>query len=520
MATLPLEPAAKADLGQQISEWIGYITGLLYDWILVFLLIAVGIFLTIKLRAVQFRRIKAVFRSLAGSRHTPKGEISSFQAFAVGLGTRVGIGNIVGVALALIVGGPGAIFWMWLVALIGMATAFSESTLAQIFKVRAQDGTFRGGPAYYMERGMRAKSMGKIFAVVAIISSGISVPMVQINAVAGVFGQFEFQGEKIPAWIIGLVIAALVAPVILGGLRSVARAAEYLTPIMAGIYLLITLIVIFSNLPAAGQAFVDIFTYAFGVKAAVGGVGGAIFVALTTGVRRGLFSNEAGLGTAPNTAGTAAVAHPVSQGMLQALGVFIDTIVVCTATALLILIAGPDVYQYGVTEPDAAAVLTSNALMNTLGPWMALPMAVIIFIFGYTSAFGAYSYGQINMDNLTENKWASLGFRVFVVFAVWASTMISLTTVWALGDLLLGLGGVINLVALIALGKWVAGALRDWEKQKDSGVKVPVFVGKNNPELPGDVPGDVWANAEEVAKTAGVPDLSMIRPVVADPEKK
>lgn len=495
-----------AALKKGFEAVVGTMAGYLYNYILVYVLVAVGIFLLLQLGAVQFRHARAVFRSLAGSRHTPKGEISSFQAFAVGLGTRVGIGNIAGVALALVVGGPGAIFWMWIIALLAMGIAFSEATLAQIFKIRGGDGLFRGGPAYYMERGLGWKVPGIIFAVVSIFASGLSVPMVQVNTVAATFES----SHQIQPWVTGLVVAVMIAPVILGGLRSVARAAEYLTPIMAGIYLLMTIAVILLNVPAAGAALLEIVKGALGLHAAAGGIGGAIMAAFINGARRGLFSNEAGLGTAPNTAGTAAVAHPVSQGFLQALGVFVDTIVVCTCTALMILIAGPSVYQFGTTAEDAAGSLTANAVMASLGEWTALPVSIIIFIFCFTSAFGAYSYGQINLDLLTENKVISYGFRVLAVFVIFLGSVLTLSSVWALADLLLGLGALINLVALLLLGKWVRGAIKDWEAQKAARVKVPTFQGKDNPLLPGDVPGEIWNDRTQVAQTAGVTDLGWI----------
>ncbi len=434
----------------------------LYSWVLLFLLIGVGIFFTVNLRGIQVSHARDIFTSLSGSRTSAMQGITSFQAFAVGVGTRIGIGNIGGVALALVVGGPGAIFWMWIVALLGMATSFAESVLAQLFKTPHKDGTFRGGPEYYMRDGLGWKVPAAIFAVVSIVASGLAVPMVQINTMAKTF---EANHGVSPLSTM-IFILMLLAPVILGGIKSVARASEYLAPFMAAFYLLITIAVIALHPLQAWNALVWIVVSAFGFGPLAGGILGGIFVALVNGARRGLFSNEAGLGTTPHAAGAATVAHPAQQGFVQALGVFIDTIVVCTATALLILISG--VYQPGM-EADAAGALTANAVTSTLGSWMTLPMSLVIFIFGYTSAYGAYSYGQVALDHLTDNRVVSWTFRVVAVFVAAAGAIVSLPVAWALSDFLLGLGALVNLAALVALGKWVRVVLEDWDAQRSKG---------------------------------------------------
>ncbi|QOX81173.1 alanine:cation symporter family protein [Nanchangia anserum] len=480
-----------------ISSALATVTDFLYSWGLVFLLICVGIGLTVYLGAPQLRHAKAVFTSMKGSRHGAGTGISAFQAFAMGVATRVGIGNIGGVALALILGGPGAIFWMWIVALIGMATAFAESTLAQLFKTRHADGTFRGGPAYYLAHGAGWKKMGWLFALFTIFASGMTVPMVQINTVSATAAA----AHGIPTWVSALVIVVLIAPVIIGGVRGVARVAELLGPVLAGVYILTTLVVIVTCLFSAperiGNALASIVTNAFGLHAGVGGVAGAIFNAVIMGGRRGLFSNEAGLGTAPNAAGAATVAHPVSQGFIQSLGVFIDTIVVCTCTALLILIAHPSL----PTDPGAAGSLTASSVAAELGGWTAPLMTFIIFIFGYTSAFGAYSYGQVCLDHVTKSPAVSLAYRIVVTLLCGVGAMAELTFVWALSDLMLGLAGIINMIGLIALARWVKAALADWTSQRRAGARVPVFVGRDNPLLPGDIVSGVWdpGEAEKVA---------------------
>lgn len=488
-------------LADSLTSIVGALADFTYSWGLVFLLVGVGVGLTLYLGAPQLRHAKAVFTSMRGSRHGAGTGISAFQAFAMGVATRVGVGNIGGVALALIVGGPGAIFWMWLVALLGMAIAFAESTLAQVFKTRHADGTFRGGPAYYLSHGAGWKKMGTLFALITIFASGMTVPMVQINTVSAT----AQAAHGIPTWVTGLVVVVLIAPVIVGGVRGVARVAEYLGPILAGIYMLITIAVIVAALmtnPArVGEAFGAIFTHAFGLQAGLGGAAGAIFQALITGVRRGLFSNEAGLGTAPNAAGAATVAHPVSQGFIQSLGVFVDTIIVCTCTALLILIANPQL----PADPDAAGALTASSVALELGAWTAPVMTFLVFIFGYTSAFGAYSYGQVCLDHVTKNQTISLVYRIGVTVLCGFGAMAKLTFVWALSDLLLGVGAIVNLVGLVVLARWVKGALADWTRQRRAGVSVPVFVGRDNPDLPRDLTSGVWdpGEAEQVAAAGG-----------------
>ncbi|WP_232525712.1 alanine/glycine:cation symporter family protein [Actinomyces sp. zg-332] len=470
-----------------MSELLSTINNYLYTYILVALLVGVGIFLTIHLRFVQIVHFKDLFKSLVKSRQNANGGISSFQAFAVGIGTRIGIGNIAGVALALVLGGPGAIFWMWIVALVGMATAFAESTLAQIFKVPSYDRTYRGGPAYYIKLGLNSKLFAVLFALITVVSTGIAVPMVQVNTLAATLNS----NHAVPLWITGVIAAVILAPVIIAGVRGVAKVSEYVGPIMALAYVIIAVVVIVTNIEATANAFVQIFEGAFGLREGLAGVGGGIFATILNGTRRGLFSNEAGLGTAPNAAGTATVAHPASQGFAQAFGVFIDTIIVCTITALLILIAGNQIYTPGKTSVEEAGSLTSQAVIHLLGSGMSIPMSVIIFVFGISSAIGAYSYGQVSLDILTNNKVISLGYRVLVVICCAVAAVQPLTLVWSLADVLLGLGGIINLVALLLLAKWVSGTLRDYNSQVKHG-KEPVFIGRDNPFLPKDLPTKVW----------------------------
>lgn len=478
-----------------VADWI---TAHITMWVL----IATGLFLTVVTRCVQLRHLPDMVRQVSGSRSGAQGGISSFQAFAISLAARVGVGNVFGVAAALLMGGPGAIFWMWVVALVGMATAFFEATLAQVFKVRAEDGSFRGGPAFYMARGMRSKVLAGVFAFITVITCGFVITSVQSNAFAGTLVSAFGSGESALPGFGGLTSAQLVvagltfvltAVVVFGGIRSVARVTEWMAPIMALIYVVLVLIICLTNLGEFFAVIGQIVRGAFAPQPILGGLGGGILAAVVNGTKRGLFSNEAGQGTAPNAAATATVTHPVQQGFIQSLGVFIDTIIVCTATAFVILIAGPDTW----TAPDAnPATLTALAIAHELGGWTVLPMAVLIFVLAYSSVIAAYVYSDVNMAYLTGGKrWASWLVRVVSVLSATAGAILSLDVVWNAVDIAMAIMTLTNLVALIWLFRWGVGALRDYESQKRAGVAEPVFVGTGNRFLPGDVPGDVWAPA-------------------------
>ncbi|MDU6150661.1 MAG: alanine/glycine:cation symporter family protein [Actinomyces urogenitalis] len=477
-----------------VADWI---TAHITMWVL----IATGLFLTVVTRGVQIRLLPEMVKRVFGSRSGAQGGISSFQAFAISLAARVGIGNVFGVAAALLMGGPGAIFWMWVVALVGMATAFFEATLAQVFKTRAADGSFRGGPAFYMARGMKNKTLAGVFAVITLITCGFIITSVQSNAVAGTLVAAFGGSESSPLPGFGgltgaqLVVAALVffltAVVVFGGIRAVARVTEWMAPVMAFIYVVLVAIICLTNLTEFARVIGWIFSSAFAPEPLVGGLGGGILAAVVNGTKRGLFSNEAGQGTAPNAAATATVTHPVQQGLIQSLGVFIDTIIVCTTTAFVILISGPETW----TSPEAnPATLTTLAISHGLGGWTVLPMAVLIFVLAYSSIIAAYVYSDVNMSYLTGGKkWASWLVRVVCAVSATAGAVLSLDVVWNAVDIAMAVMTLTNLVALIWLFRWGTGALRDYEAQRKAGVAEPVFVGVNNPHLPADVPGDVWA---------------------------
>lgn len=474
------------------------------DWITMHLtiviLIGVGLFLTGRSVVVQVRLFPEMIRTVLGSRKGADGGISSFQAFAISLAARVGIGNVFGVAAALLMGGPGAIFWMWVVALVGMATAFFEATLAQIFKVRHSDGSFRGGPAYYIKRGMKSRGMANVFAVITVITCGVVITSVQSNAIAGTLTTAFGESARQPLPGAGgfsaaqLTIAGLIfvfsAMVIFGGIRTVARVTEWMAPIMATVYVIMVAIICLMNISQFGTVLGQIFSSAFTVDSTVGGLGGGIIAAMINGTKRGLFSNEAGQGTAPNAAATATVSHPVRQGLIQSLGVFIDTIVVCTATAFVILLAGPDVWGGEGVDPSN---LTTLAVANELGAWTIVPMAILIFVLAYSSVIAAYVYSDTNMSFVFgDARWATWTVRVVCVASATIGALLSLDVVWNAVDIAMAVMTITNLVALVFLSRWVIGALLDYQLQRSAGVEDPVFVGRNNPFLPRDVPGNVW----------------------------
>ena len=462
------------------------------DWITlhvtIFALIGVGLFLTLRSLFVQVRFFPEMIRTVLGSRKGADGGISSFQAFAISLAARVGIGNVFGVAAALLMGGPGAIFWMWVVALVGMGTAFFEATLAQIFKVRHADGSFRGGPAYYMKRGMKNRTLANVFAVITVITCGVVITSVQSNAIAGTLTSAFGEAAKQPLQGAGgfsaaqLTIAGLIfvfsAMVIFGGIRTVARVTEWMAPIMATIYVIMVAIICLMNISQFGTVLGQIFTSAFSADATVGGLGGGIIAAMINGTKRGLF------------AATATVSHPVRQGLIQSLGVFIDTIVVCTATAFVILLAGPEVWGAEGVDPSN---LTTLAVANELGAWTIVPMAILIFVLAYSSVIAAYVYSDTNMSFVFgDAPWATWTVRVVCVLSATVGALLSLDVVWNAVDIAMAVMTITNLVALVVLSSWVVGALKDYQVQRKAGIDDPMFMGHANTFLPRDVPGSVW----------------------------
>jgi AGCS family alanine or glycine:cation symporter len=471
------------------TQLIDPVNKVLWTYVLVYLLVGAGIYFTIRTRFVQIRYFRRMLGQLFNSR-VGDGGISSFQAFCVGLASRVGTGNIAGVAIALTVGGPGAIFWMWVVALIGMATALIEATLAQIFKVRAGDGTFRGGPAFYIQRGLNSRAGGVLFAVLLVFTFGFAFNMVQANAIADVLNA----SHRVEVHYTTIALVVMAAPILFGGVRRVAKVAEVVLPLMALAYVLLALVIIALNIGNLPHAFAQIIGGAFGLQQMAGGFTGGIAAAMLNGVKRGLFSNEAGMGSAPNVAATATVSHPVKQGLIQSLGVFVDTMIICTATALIILVSGPEIYDPQSPTKMAGASLTASAVAANLGSWTTWLMTILVFVFAFSSVLGNYVYAEINLFFLGAGDRAINIFRVLVLCAIGLGGLAKLSTVWDVADISMGLMAIVNLVAIVLLGKWAFAVLRNYHLQAEAG-EDPVFIAEEA-RLPGPLEGDIWTRSK------------------------
>lgn len=485
------------------SQFVDPLSNVLNTHILIYLLIAVGIYFTMRTRFIQIRYFGRMLRQL-GRSHRQDGGISSFQAFCVGLASRVGTGNIAGVAIALTVGGPGAIFWMWVVAAVGMATAVIEATLAQIFKVRSDDGAFRGGPAFYIQRGLRSRAGSVVFAVLLVLAFSTAFNMVETNAISGVMKSSH--GIDIRWTAAGL--AVLAAPLLFGGVRRVAAFAGMVLPVVALVYALLAFAIVAVNITQLPAVIEEIIGGAFGIRQMAGGFAGGIATAMLTGVKRGLFACEAGMGSSPNIAGAATVTHPVEQGLIQSLAVFVDTMVICTATAFIVLMAGPGVYDPAHTGSIAGASLTGSAIAAGLGSWTTGVMTSVVFVFGFASVLSNYVVAEANLFFLGGRHLAVNGLKVATLAAIMFGAMSKLTLVWALADLTMALMAIVNLVAICLLGKWAFAALKDYHRQFVRG-QVPVFVA-SEAGLPGVLDGDIWEPAQH-GQFGALPESLRIR---------
>jgi AGCS family alanine or glycine:cation symporter len=460
------------------------INGVIWGKLLIYLLLAAGLYFTIRTGFIQFRHFGHVFSVMHRSLRAERGGISSFGAFATGMAQRVGTGNIVGVGLALTVGGPGAVFWMWIVALVGMATSFVENTLAQLYKVRDEDGTFRGGPAYYMMRGLRARWMGVLFSVLLVSSFGFVFNAVHANSMTDAL----HAGFGFNRWLSGAVIVAIAALVVFGGIRRIAHFAEAVVPLMALAYLGVAFVVVALHLSELPGIIALIVRSAFGFEqAAAGGLGWAVSQAMMQGVRRGLFSNEAGMGSSPNAAATAEVKHPAAQGFVQMLGVFSDTIIICTATASIILISG-------LYEPNGELTgvpLTQESLKLQVGAWGSPFVAIVLQFFSFTTIVANFYFGEINAVFVAGTRRIVFPFRLVLLACVMVGSVAALETVWKLADLAMGLMALTNLAAIILLFPAANKVMRDYTDQLRRGVE-PVFDAKKFPDLSGQLERDVW----------------------------
>ncbi|MEY8560143.1 alanine/glycine:cation symporter family protein [Jeotgalicoccus halotolerans] len=450
---------------------VNFANDLLWQEILIGLLIIAGLYFSVTSKFVQFRWLKIMFSSLGEKRaKMPDGSkgISSFQAFTISAAQRIGTANIAGVATAIVVGGPGAVFWMWIVALLGAGTAFFEATLAQVYKVRDKESGFRGGPAYYMTKGLNQKGIGYLFAVLMTITFGIVFVMLQSNTIANAYDE----AFGVNTTISGVIVAILVGLVIFGGAKSIAKVASAIVPVMAGLYILLVAIILVMNYDMILPMLQTIVMNAFGLEEVFGG---AIGAAIINGFQRGLLSNEAGMGSAPNAAASAAVRHPVQQGLIQSLGVYFDTIIVCTATAIVILLYTD--LSFGADAPQGIQV-TQAAMDQQFFGFGGTIIAVFILLFAFSTILGNYFYAQSNLSFIVDNKKVTFVFRAIVVIMTVVGAVLGVQLVWTLADLFMAFLAIINLMMVVALSPLVFELMRDYKAQKDRG-ESPIFYAKN-----------------------------------------
>ncbi len=513
----------------------GEIDTFMYTYILVILLVCVGIYFTVRTRFVQIRYIKDMFKSLAASSDrialeelvdegadaaddekcdvfiaeggghpepsAKKKRISSFQALMVSTASRVGTGNIVGVATAIAVGGPGAVFWMWLMSIIGSASAFIESTLAQIWKVKNPDGTYRGGPAYYIQQALGKRWLGVVFAVALILCFAFGFNGLQAFNVTSALDYYVTPGHETTVnALVGILLVIATALVIFGGMHRISIITSVIVPIMAIGYILIALFTTFSNLNEIPRVLSLVFTEAFSGASFAGGFAGSC---LMMGIKRGLFSNEAGMGSAPNAAATADVSHPVKQGLVQSLSVYIDTLLICTCSAFMMLI-------FYVQDPELAQTLNGMAFVqmamnNSIGEFGIHMITAAIFVFGFSSLVGNYFYAEGNITFIKNNKRLLFWFRILCLAAIMYGAVNSFDLAWNLADIFMGFMAIINLIAIVLLGKWALAALDDYAKQRKRGVN-PVFYADAIPGLP---KTECWHETEVVAFGGTVGDRTV-----------
>ena len=439
---------------------VNAVNDVLWSYVLIVVLIACGLYFTFATRFVQVRMLPEMLRLLTEGigKQTEGHAISSFQAFCVSTASRVGVGNIAGVAIAIVTGGPGAVFWMWLIAFIGCATGFVESTLAQIYKLPRGNGKFHGGPAYYIKNALHQPGVAKLFALLISVTFGLVYVSVQANTIA-----LSAQTIGIDPAITAAFLCIFTALVICGGMHRIAKVTEILVPIMAGLYLLVALLIILLHLSEVPAMFALIFHDAFSPQAAVGG---GLGTAMITGIKRGLFSNEAGEGSVPNAAATAAVTHPVKQGLVQSFGVYVDTWIVCSATAFIILLTG----QYTIGGECTGIALAQASLASVFGSLAPAAVSLMILLFAFSSIVGNYYYGEINIAFFDGNTRRYLAvFRVCVVLMVLFGSLATLQLVWNLADLFMGLLCLTNLYAITRLAPYARRALIDYQEKRAHG---------------------------------------------------
>lgn len=457
-------------------------------FLLIPLLLFTGIVFAFRTRLVQLN-INNMFSALF-TKKADSNSISGLQAFFVGLASRVGTGNIAGVAIAIASGGPGSVFWMWIVAILGAASAFIESTLAQLYKVKDEETKYRGGPAYYIRYGLNSKFFSMLFAILITLAFGLIFNGVQANTISGSLTMFAPDNllETINIFgmtfvkfnfIVAIILGLLVGIILFKGAKTIANLSSVIVPIMASLYIVLVVIVLLTNVTQIPAMFSLIFTEAFSPHAFVGGMTGSTVV---LGVKRGLFSNEAGMGSAPNAAATADVEHPVTQGYIQALGVYVDTLLVCTGTALVILISGYD-YQAAMANGIEGIEITQNSIIAVLGNFSVIFLTIAIFFFAFSSILGNYFYSQSNIEYIHNSKSFINAFKLLVVFMVMFGALVNASTVWALADLFMGMMAIVNIGAILLLHNKAILLLKDHTLQKKKGINTPVFKASDHEEF-------------------------------------
>ncbi|HBZ95473.1 MAG TPA: sodium:alanine symporter [Pseudomonas sp.] len=472
---------------------------LIWSKLLIVMLIGLGLYFTIASRFVQLRYFGSMFRIFSEALQRQPGQLSSFQALMLSVAGRVGAGNIAGVSVAIMLGGPGAIFWMWIVALVGMATSYFECSLAQLYKRREADGGYRGGPAFYIQHGLGQRWLGIVVSILLLVTFGFGFNAVQSFTVASslhdTFG--------VPTLASGIALTVVIGLIIFGGIKRIAQFADVLVPIMAFSYIAMAVLVIGMNIGEVPATFALIFNSAFGLEPAfAGGIGAAIIM----GVKRGLFSNEAGLGSAPNVAAVAEVKHPAAQGIVQSLSVFIDTLILCSCTALIILLSG--VYQPGMEQ--AGVVLTQSAVAAVVGEWGRVFISLALLLFVFTTLIYNYYLGENALGFFSQKRGPVMVYRVLVIGLVLWGSVQDLGTVFAFADVTMGLLAICNLIALALLFKVGLRVMRDYDSQVKAGVKSPVFDAKQFADL--DLDPAVWDNqSSNAADPAQVGDRAYQR---------
>ncbi|MBO5231835.1 MAG: alanine:cation symporter family protein [Clostridia bacterium] len=463
-----------------MPEIISFINDALYSYVLIIILVLGGVFFTFRTRFAQFRLFKEQIKSVKEKPN--KNGVSSFQALMVSTASRVGTGNIIGVSTAICMGGFGSVFWMWIIAIIGAASALIESTLAQIYKRRGPDGSF-GGPAYYIETALKCRPLAIAFSVLLIITYGFGFNMLASYNLQSTFSAYGFYNPDYTPWIIGFVVAALVCYCLFGGGKRIAKTTEILVPLIGVAYVLIAVIIVLINATSLPDIFVRIFSEAFDFKAIFGGFSGS---AVMYGIKRGLFSNEAGVGSAPNASAAAEVDHPVKQGLVQVLSVFIDTVLICSATAFMCMSSGVE-----PSEALSGAAYIQAALSETLGDFGPLFITVSMMLFAFTTLLGNLFYVDKCWGHIAGREPSKNFKQIYYIIAsliIFVGAGLSADFLWNVADITMGLMTLINMPVIIILSKYAVAAIKDYEIQRKQG-KNPVFYAKNI-NLPHDV--DYW----------------------------